>query len=295
MSDTVHHNETRPLTVTSRRRRSDLGVKIGFIVVLVTSIVAVVYPVYWMVVASFAPEGYVSSHAPLLLPSKFSLESYIHLFQSKPMLLWLWNTLVVTIGATLITVPIATLAAYALNRYRFWGRRYFVFFVLLVQLLPATSMIVPFFIIFRQLHLLNSLFGIVVAFQSFTLPLAIWVLWGYLQSIPFDFEEAALVDGCSPIGAFFRVTVPLALPGLAATALFIFLESWNNYLFPLVLTSTRHEWVISLGLFSFIGAYMVQVEQMLAASVITVIPAFALFFVLQRYLRGGLALGGMKG
>lgn len=280
---------------SSRRHRNDLLLRLGFFGVLILTIIAIVYPVYWMFIGSLAPEGYTFAHAPLFLPGNFSLEAYVSLFERKAMLRWIWNTLVVTIGATLFTLPVATLAGYALNRFRFWGRRFFVFFVLLVQLLPASSLIVPLFLIFRGFGLLDSLFGLVVAYISFVLPLAIWVLWGYLESIPFDFEEAALVDGCSPLGAFVRVTLPLATPGIAATALFIFLECWNHYLLALVLTSSSSNWVISLGLFSFIGEYVVQIEQMLAASVITVIPAFALFALLQRYLRGGLALGGVKG
>ena len=284
----------RSNAAVGKRRRDRLS-WFGFYVVLVTTIIAVVYPVYWMVVGSLAPEGYTFANAPLFLPGEFSLEAYRNLFARKAMLQWILNTFVVTVGATLVTLPLATLAAYALNRYRFAGRGFFIGFVLVVQLLPASALIVPLFMIFRAAGLLDSLTGIVVAYLSFTLPLAIWVLWGYLQSIPFEFEEAALVDGATPLGAFARVTLPLAVPGIAATTLFIFLECWNHYLLALVLTSSSSNWVISLGLFSFIGEYVVEIEQMLAASVVAVIPAFALFALLQRYLRGGLALGGMKG
>ena len=127
------------------------------------------------------------------------------------------------------------------------------------------------------------------------LPLAIWVLWGYLQGIPIAFEEAALVDGCTNFQAFVKVTLPLALPGLVATALFVFLEGWNHYLLAFVLAGSTSQWVISLGLYSFIGMYSIQVEQMMAASVVAAAPALLVFAILQRYLRGGLALGGLKG
>src|SRR5690606_32278946 len=120
--------------------------------------------------------------------------------------------------------PISVLASYSLHRYRFRGRRFFIFFVLLTQLLPATAVIVPFFITFRNYGLLDTLQGIILAYMTFTLPMGIWILWGYFQSIPLDFEEAALVDGCTQMGAFVRVTLPLAMPGIVATALFIFLD-----------------------------------------------------------------------
>jgi multiple sugar transport system permease protein len=277
------------------RRRVDGLTRFGFALVLLTTIIAVVYPVYWMLVGSLAPEGYLLANAPLVLPEVFSVDAYRSLFARKPMLLWIQNTFVVTIAATLITLPLAILAAYSLSRFRFRGRIPVIFFILLAQLLPASALIVPLFLVFRMMGLLDSLTGITIAYTTFTLPLAIWVLWGYLQSIPFDFEEAALVDGCSQLGAFFRVTLPLAVPGIAATSLFIFLECWNHYLLALVLTSSSSNWVIALGLFSFIGEYVVEVEQMLAASVVAVIPAFVLFATLQRFLRGGLALGGIKG
>jgi multiple sugar transport system permease protein len=125
--------------------------------------------------------------------------------------------------------------------------------------------------------------------------MSIWVLWGYMQSIPLEFEEAAMVDGCSSLQAFLRVTLPLATPGLAATGLFIFLEGWNHYLLAFVLAGNTDQWVISLGLYSFIGQYNIQIEQMMATSAIAAVPALVVFAILQRFLRGGLALGGLKG
>lgn len=269
--------------------------RLAFATLLIATIVAIVYPVYWMLVASFSPVGSSLAERFLVMPSRFSLDAYQAVFGRKPMLLWLGNTFIVTVGATMLTLPLALLAAYSLNRFRFRGRVFFIFFVLLTQLLPASVLMVPLFISFRNLQLLNTHAGLIIAYTTFTLPLAIWVLWGYLQGISFEFEEAALVDGCTQLGAFFRVTVPLAVPGIAATALFIFLEAWNQYLLALVLSTRSEVWVIALGLFSFVGEYNIEIEQMMAASVIAVIPAFLLFAVLQRYMRGGLALGGTKG
>lgn len=283
-------------TAPAAPRRKHLRLtRIGFAFVLIATILAIVYPFYWMVMGSFLPEGSSIANSPLFFPGALSTGAYESVFGSRPMLLWIANTFLITLGVTLLTLPLALLAAYGLNQFRFRGRMAFIFFVLLTQLLPASALIVPLFLIFRSYGLLDTLFGLVVAYTSFSLPLAIWVLWGYLQSISFEFEEAALIDGCTRLGAFMRVTLPIAVPGVAATALFIFLESWNEYLLALVLTSSSSKWVISLGLFSFIGEYAVQIEQMLAASVITVVPAFLLFATLQRYLRGGLALGGVKG
>lgn len=286
----AHVSET-----TTQRKRGLSLTKIGFAFLVICTSIAVVYPFYWMIMASFVPEGYSIANAPVLVPEMFTLDTYRHLFEARPIWTWLLNTVAVSVGSTLLAVPLSVLAAYSLNRFRFRGRRFVIFFILLTQLLPATAIIVPFFITFRNYGLYNTLEGVTLAYMTFTVPLGIWILWGYFQSIPLDFEEAALVDGCTHFGAFVRVTLPLATPGIAATALYIFLDGWNQYLLAYILTSANNKWVISLGLFSFVGEYFVEIEQMMAASVVASLPALLLFAVLQRYLRGGLAVGGMKG
>ncbi|MCC6801456.1 MAG: carbohydrate ABC transporter permease [Anaerolineae bacterium] len=289
-AETSVRGEAHP-TIGTRRYVT----KLGFAVLVITTCIAVAYPFYWMVMGSFIPEGYAIANAPVFLPEQLTLDTYSKLFTERPIWLWIGNTLLVTVGSTLVSIPLSILAAYSLNRYRFWGRKFFILFILMMQLLPATAIIVPFFISFRNYGLLNTLPGVGIAYITFTLPLGIWILWGYFQSIPLDFEEAALVDGCTPMGAFLRVTLPLAMPGVAATAMFIFLDGWNQYLLAYVLTSTSDKWVISLGLFSFIGEYFVEIEQMMAAAVVASLPALVVFAILQRFLRGGLSLGGMKG
>ena len=280
--------------VENRGRRGGVY-KLGFALIVFFTAVAIFYPFYWMVMASLQPEGSSLANVALLIPRRVTGEAYVNLFLRKPMLLWIINTFIITLASTAIVVPLSLLAAYALNRFRFRGRTGVIFFVLMTQLLPASALVVPLFLIFRNYRLLNTLQGVSIAYMSFLLPLAIWILWGYMQTIPAEFEEAAMVDGCSRLGAFLRVTVPLAVPGLAAVALFAFLESWNQYLLAYVLTGSEDKWVISLGLFSFIGEYVVLVEQMMAASVVASIPALLVFVTLQRYLRGGLALGGLRG
>ena len=284
---------TQTKTISTTRRRLADGVL--FFALLITTTIAVAYPFYWMVMASFTPEGYSLANGPLFLPEEFSIDAYVSVFEERPVVTWLWNTVVITLGATLIVLPIALMAAYSMTRYRFRGKILFIFFVLASQLLPASALIVPFFLIFRDYKLLDTLHGVTISYTTFMMPMAIWVMWGYMLTVPIDFEEAALVDGCTKLGAFIRVTLPLATPGIAATAMFIFLEGWNHYLLGFILTSDTDKWVISLGLYSFIGQYNIQIEQMMATSVIAALPALAVFAVLQRFLQGGLSLGGLKG
>lgn len=269
--------------------------RVAFALVVITTAGAVFYPFYWMIIASLQPEGASFASHTLFIPAGISGEAYVNLLLRKPMMLWVFNTFLVTAVSTAIVIPLALLAAYSITRFRFRGRTGFIFSILLTQLLPVTSLVIPLFLIFRAYKLLNTLGGVTIAYVTFLLPFTIWMLWGYLQTIPGDFEEAAMVDGCSRMGAFVRVTLPIAIPGLTAAALFAFLESWNQYLLAFVLTSSESNWVVSLGLFSFTSEYVILVEQMMAASVVASIPALLVFITLQRFLRGGLALGGLRG
>jgi multiple sugar transport system permease protein len=269
--------------------------RIGLGVLTLVTAIAVAYPVYWMLIASLQAPGTAQIDQAWLVPSHFSLQAYADAFTQKPMALWIANTLLVTGVSTLLAMGAALLGAYAVARFRFPGRNAVLFILLLTQLVPASSLIIPLFLTFRGYGMYDSLPALAVAYVSFTVPGALWVLWGYLQNISEDYEHAAILDGCTRLGAFWRVTLPLAMPGVAAAALFCFLEGWNQYLLAYVLTSSSSNWVISLGLFAFVGEYVTNVEQMMAASVVASLPSILLFVILQRYLKGGLTVGGLTG
>jgi len=278
----------RPL---SRKTITNLGLGL---LVFVTA-VAVAYPVYWMLIASFQPSGAAQSDQAWLYPNNPSLQAYAGLFAERPMGQWLINTVVVTLASTAVALVTAVFGAYALARFRFHGRTTILFVLLLTQLVPASSLIIPLFLTFRAYGMYDNIGAIAIAYASFTIPEAVWLMWGYYQNLSEDFEHAAMVDGCSQFGAFRRITLPLSLPGLVATTLFCFLEGWNQYLLAYVLTSAPANWVVSLGLFSFIGEFSTDVEQMMAASVVASIPPILVFVLLQRYLKGGLTMGGVTG
>jgi len=269
--------------------------RIGFSVLAVVTSIAVAYPVYWMVIASLQPTGSAQISQAWIIPKHPSLDAYVSAFTERQMATWITNTLLVTGVSTVLAMGAALLGAYAVARFRFPGRNWVLFFLLLTQLVPASSLIIPLFLTFRGYGLYDSLPAIAIAYVSFTVPEALWVLWGYLQNLSEEFEQAAMVDGCTRLGAFWRITLPLTLPGVAAAALFCFLEGWNQYLLAYVLTSSSGNWVVSLGLFSFVGEYVTNVEQMMAASVVASIPSVLLFVILQRFLKGGLTVGGLTG
>lgn len=269
--------------------------RIGFAILATVTAIGVAYPVYWMVIASLQPPGTAQIDQAWLFPRNATLDAYVAVFTQRQMATWIANTLLVTGVSTVLAMCVALLGAYAVARFHFPGRNWVLFFLLLTQLVPASSLIIPLFLTFRGYGLYDSLPAIAIAYVSFTVPEALWVLWGYLQNLSEEFENAAMVDGCTRLGAFWRITLPLTLPGIAAAALFCFLEGWNQYLLAYVLTSSSSNWVVSLGLFSFIGEYVTNVEQMMAASVLASIPSVLLFVVLQRFLKGGLTVGGLTG
>jgi len=269
--------------------------RIGLAILTAVTAIAVAYPVYWMVIASLQPTGTAQIDQAWLVPKRVTLDAYVAVFTQRQMATWIANTLLVTGVSTVLAMGAALLGAYAVARFRFPGRNWMLFCLLLTQLVPASSLIIPLFLTFRGYGLYDSLPAIAIAYVSFTVPEALWVLWGYLQNLSDEFEGAAMVDGCTRLGAFWRITLPLTLPGIAAAALFCFLEGWNQYLLAYVLTSSSGNWVVSLGLFSFIGEYVTNVEQMMAASVVASIPSVLLFVILQRFLKGGLTVGGLTG
>jgi multiple sugar transport system permease protein len=189
----------------------------------------------------------------------------------------------------------ATLPAYSLARFRFKGKIVFIFFLLVTQMVPPTSLVIPLFLLFKTYKLLNTYIGLVIAYTAFLTPLSVWLLSGYIQGIPKDFEEAALVDGCSRITGFFRVVLPLVVPGLVSVSTLLMLNAWGWYLYAFVLGSTENMWVVSLGLYSFIGQHEVYVENMMATAAVIALPPLVIFLLLQRYLRKGITLGGLSG
>jgi len=269
--------------------------RLGVTVLALTTGIAIAYPVYWMLLSSLAPEGSSLARVTLVWPRSVGLDAFRHVLTQYPIGAWLWNTTWVAVASSVLALVVSLLAAYSITRFRFRGRGAVGFSILVAQLLPATSLILPLFLTFRAYHLLNTLTAVAISYTSFTVPLAVWLLWGYLQAIPKDFEEAAMVDGCSQLVAFLRTTLPLSLPGLVATGLFAFLEAWNEYLLAYVLTSSPDRWVFSVGLFGFVNQYVVLPEQMMAASLIATLPAVAVYLLLQRFVRGGLTLGGVTG
>lgn len=254
----------------------------------------VVFPYYWMLVSSL-DTGSLFVWPPRVIPSSISFRAYEKIFTERAVLTWLSNTAVVASATSIFCTIVSINAAYALSRFRGKMTTGFGIFILFSQMLPATLIVVPLYVIFRQLGLYNTLLGLAIADSAFILPLATWLMKGFFDRIPIDLEEQAQIDGCSRIGAFYRVTLPLAIPGLVVVTAFSFITGWDEFFLARTLIATQGNWVLSVGLTSFESQYSVAWDEMMAASVVFALPAAVFFLVIQRYLVSGLTSGAVKG
>jgi len=266
---------------------------LGFVATL-AALAVVVFPFYWMLNTSLKPAEEVFRSPPTFLSSQWSLEAYRTIFETRPMLRYLANSLVVSLGATALSVTLAALAAYGFTRFHVrWGTA-FIVFLLFTKMLPETLLIVPYFQLMSALGLVDTYLALILAYCSFALPFSVWMLIGFFRSIPWEIDEAAIMDGASRLQAFARVILPLARPGLAAAALFTFIIAWNSYVWALVLTTDPRMFVMSLGVANLVGEYRVQWNELMAASVIAAAPVMVLYACLNRHLVGAITAGAVK-
>jgi multiple sugar transport system permease protein len=241
--------------------------------------------------------GTLNVYPPRLYPERIDFTNYLAVWRSvyKPLRLWLRNSLIVAFSATLVSLVFSLFAGYAISKYKFSGRSAFSLMILATQMLPAPLLLIPMYLIFRRFGILDTLFGLVVADVAFSIPLCVWMLKGFFDTLPDELQDAAIIDGCSRMGAFARIYVPLIKPGIAATAVFSFLLAWDEFFAANTITNTESNWVAAVGLSTFVGERVVTWDQIMAAATIFCIPAIIFFLFIQRYLISGLTAGSIKG
>jgi ABC-type glycerol-3-phosphate transport system permease component len=254
------------------------------------------FPIYWMLVTSLQPVGgYVEDRTPHLIPKIVSLESYKFMLQRPGFLRQFYNSVVVSVTTTIVSTIIATLAGYGFSRFSFTGKTFLRTGVLIFQMFPKVLLIVPYFLMMRYMGLLSTHLGLILAYTSFTQPFCIWMLVGFFDAIPKDLDECAMVDGASRFQAFSRVIIPLAAPGVAATALFAFVLAWHEYLFSLVLAVKPESALLPQGLVSMIQEWDTLYEPMMAGAIMVIIPVIVVYVLLERHFVSGLTAGAVKG
>jgi N,N'-diacetylchitobiose transport system permease protein len=270
--------------------------RIGWDVVGVVVFVVLVFPVFWMLSTAFKPDDEING----LTPTWFSVHPTIRHFTDAIHHPFFWenvrNSLIV-VGVTVgLGMVLAFLAAVALAKYRFTGRKVFVVLMIGIQMLPQAGLIIPLYVVLARYHQTNALTGVILTYMTFVLPFSVWTLRGFLLGIPRDLEEAAMVDGSSRLGAFVRILLPLVAPGLVATSVFAFITSWNEYIFANVLLTDQSKQTVTVWLASFYGTSRhTDWGALMAGSTLTAIPVVIFFVLVQRRIAFGLTAGAVKG
>jgi multiple sugar transport system permease protein len=251
-------------------------------------------PIIWLVLTSIRPIAEITSPRLMLLPSDATLQNYVDVFTRYKTTQYLMNSIVVSLSVVATNLIIGPPAAYALARFRFRGERLVLALVIFFRMIPIVTAMIPLFIVFSVLGLLNTYLGLIIAHTAFKLPVTIWVLRSFFIDVPKELDEAARVDGCSPLGALLRIALPLVKPGLAAAGMLAFLWTWNDLIVTLILSISDNTVMLPLGLTKFVLEYGVDWGPMTAAGVIVFIPTLAFIFIAERYLVHGLSLGGVR-
>jgi arabinogalactan oligomer/maltooligosaccharide transport system permease protein len=263
---------------------------------LLAACVAAVYPVLRVVSVALRPGDRLLSTSLALIPPDASLENLRDLLTNTNFLLWLWNSLVITIATSIVGVVLAATSAYAFSRWRFPGRNAGMLFLLASQMIPAAMLMVPLYILAIRMGIIGTYRGLIVAYSVTSVPFSIWILKGYYDTIPRELEEAALIDGASRLSTFYRIILPLSTPSLAIVFLFNFTQAWNDYLFARVILGNAEQiWTWALGLRTLQDQFRTQWGQFSAGSILVTLPVVILFLYSSKYLISGLTLGSVKG
>jgi N,N'-diacetylchitobiose transport system permease protein len=282
-----------PVRRPRRRRR---GRRAGWNVLAILLFAVMVFPVFWMISSAFKPTDQINS----LTPTWFSGHPTVSHFTSAVHTPFFWtdvkNTLIIVSVTVAVSIALAFLAAVALAKYRFTGRKLFIVLVIGIQMLPGAGLIIPLYVTLASYHLVNTLTGVIVTYLTIVLPFSVWTLRGFILGIPRELEEAAMVDGSTRLGAFVRILLPLVAPGLVATSVFAFIQAWNEYLYARIILASQGKQTITIWLSYFLGtSRSTDWGALMAGSTLTAIPAVVFFLIVQRRIAFGLTAGAVRG
>jgi multiple sugar transport system permease protein len=264
---------------------------------------AIFLPVGWLIISSTSNRAELLAVPAHWIPQNPSLKNYIDILTpgtvssevAKTFKITLGNSLLVASAVTLISLMVGSLGAYALVRIAFPLRRVMLIGILGTRMIPEISLVIPLYIIASQLNILNTPYILIATYLSFALPYAIWLMAAFFETIPAELEDAARIDGCSRLGILFKIIMPLSLPGLVSTGLFVFLLAWDEFFFALIFTSTVAAKTVPVAIAEFTGRYVVDITAMMTGGVLAALPPVLLALIFQRYIVRGLTTGAVKG
>jgi len=268
------------------------AIRIALILILLS---VACFPIYWMVVTSLTSSANLFADTPQMAPDLAQGFNYADTLKKTGILIWLKNSTIVAVGTMVLSILLAILPAYALSRFKFRGKGALGFMLFITQMLPEAMLVVPLFVIFANLALLNTLGGLILANTAFTVPVITWILKGAIDGVPLEIEEAARIDGCNRIGILLTIVVPLVSPTLAAAAVIAFFHGWNEYVFAQTLVSSQALRTASVGLAGFVGELSTPIHTVMAIGVMYTMPAVLFYLMVQRHVVAGMTAGSVKG
>ena len=281
------------MITTSRRAR--LAWNIATYAVLITLTVFCIFPLLWTLLTSLKYEADIVTQTMQYIPKRITFENYVTIWTQSGFPTLVFNSFVVTATTVVLCLITGTLAAYSFSRFHYRGRGPLMLGYLVIRMFPAVLMIIPLFILMRGVGLLDSRFGLALAYTSFLLPLFVWMLKGFFDAAPKELESAARIDGCTRLGAMIRIVLPLARNGLVATSVFVAIAAWNEFLFALMLTTSQGSRTWPVGLQLMVGEFQLPWGVLAAGGIISIIPVMILFAIVQRTMVHGITAGAVKG
>ncbi|MEH7253633.1 carbohydrate ABC transporter permease [Neobacillus niacini] len=253
-----------------------------------------IFPIYWTINTAFKPEGDIVKRPLQYLPANPTTENFVTAWTNVGFATFFKNSLIVGVSTVLVVLVCSTLSGYALSRYQFKGKRSFMIMLLCTQFIPRAMMIIPLFVIFKNLGLISNPLSLIITYTAIEIPFTTILMSGFISNVPKELEEAAVIDGCTKLQALRFVVFPLLLPGIVATGVFTFIYTWNEFLIALMLTNQQSKFTLPVGLSTMLGEFSINYGALAAGSVIALIPAVILFAYAQKHLVNGMG-GAVKG
>ncbi|GAA2947171.1 carbohydrate ABC transporter permease [Kitasatospora cinereorecta] len=290
MSASTPTNAPAQLLRPDRRRN-----RLGYNILALGTAAIMAFPVYWLIVSSLRPNHEIRSYDQTLWPSSLTFDNFARAVRQDNFATAIQSSLIVSVTAVVGGMIIATLAAFAIGRFRFFGRKALMMIMILVQMLPPTAMLIPIYLQLNALGGIDEYWGLIVVYLVSTLPFATIMIRGFVINIPVELEESAMVDGCTRMGAFRRVIFPLLAPGLAAASIFALVNAWNEYLFAYILINDNSKYTLNVWLMTFTTERGTDYGALMAASTLISIPVVVFFMIIQGKMATGLTSGAVKG
>jgi multiple sugar transport system permease protein len=263
--------------------------------ILIIASLFVLIPTLWMLSTALKPAAETMVTPPKWIPKHITFHSFTSIWKDYPFTSYFINSTIIVSISTLVSIVFSALAGYGVTRFKFKGKGTFLTFLLITQMFPSIMLLIPFYQVLKSLHLINTYWGLILVYISFSIPFCTWMMVGFFKGIPLELDEAARMDGCGRIRTFVQIILPLSLPGLASTAIYAMLLGWNEYMFAFILTNSDAMRTLPVGIAELNGYYRVVWNDLMAASFLSSLPLIILFIFLQKYFISSLTAGSVKG